>query len=70
MALRSIDYDKCNDCGICFDICPMDCFRSVGPKVYVAYPEDCMTCHLCTMHCRQDAIFVGPERARRIPTCS
>lgn len=69
MAIETIDYSLCNDCGICFDYCPMDVFRKVASRVYIAYPKDCMTCHFCTMYCPKDCIYVGPARARPIPEC-
>ena len=64
MAIRNIDYQKCTDCGICHDTCPMDVFRKVGGKVFIAYPEDCMACYLCDMDCPEAAITVTPDRSR------
>ncbi|MBI4320144.1 MAG: ferredoxin family protein [Chloroflexi bacterium] len=69
MAVERIDYDKCNDCGICYDVCPMDVFRTVGRNVYIAYHDDCMTCYLCSTYCAKDAVYVGPERPVPVPTC-
>lgn len=66
MAIETIDYEKCNDCGICYETCPMDVFRKAGPKVYIRYPADCMACYLCELDCPTDAIYVSPERAQRI----
>lgn len=69
MAIERIDYNKCSDCGVCYEVCPMDVFRMVGKTVYIAYREDCMTCYLCDTYCVKGAVQVGPERARKVPTC-
>ena len=65
--IERIDYDKCTNCDICYDICPMDCFGKIGNLVYIAYPHDCMCCYLCELHCCDDALYVSPERGRPIP---
>ncbi len=69
MAIERIDYEACNDCGVCFDNCPTDVFRKVSSRIYIAYPGDCMTCHLCTRYCPKGCVYVGPSRARYIPEC-
>jgi NAD-dependent dihydropyrimidine dehydrogenase PreA subunit len=63
MAVDRIDYEKCTSCGNCFTICPMDVFRKTGSVYYIAYREDCMTCHLCALYCGGKAISIGPDRA-------
>jgi NAD-dependent dihydropyrimidine dehydrogenase PreA subunit len=63
MAVEKIDYVKCSSCGNCFAICPMDVFRKTAGLYYIAYREDCMTCHLCALYCKTNAITIGPERA-------
>ena len=63
MAIEKIDYEKCTACGNCFTICPMDVFRKMDGFYYIAYREDCMTCHLCALYCKGDAITIGAERA-------
>jgi len=65
VVVKHIDYDKCNDCGICYDICPLDVYRRVGRTHYIAYQRDCMTCFLCELECPTNAIYVGPERGRQ-----
>ena len=63
MAIQKIDYEKCTSCGNCFTICPMDVFRKMGGTYYIAYREDCMTCQLCALYCKVNAITIGAERA-------
>lgn len=66
LAIKTIDYERCTDCGICYKICPMDVFDRVGRLVYLARVEDCMTCFLCELDCPVDCIYVAPERERDI----
>ena len=73
--IEKIDAKKCNGCGICTEICPMDVLRletkidivSQSEKkghlrkylAYIAYPEDCMTCYTCELECPTNAIDVN-----------
>ncbi len=67
MVVESIDYEKCTDCGICMNVCPLDVFRQLGKTYYIAYRDDCMTCFLCEIYCPEQCIYVGPDRARPVP---
>lgn len=67
MAIIEIDYERCIDCGKCYDVCPMDCFGVFGGKVYVKYPKDCESCHLCNLVCEVNACRVDHKRAQPIP---
>ncbi len=68
MAIHGINYEKCVDCGKCYDICPMDCFGIFAGKVYVKYPQDCESCFLCNMVCETRACLIDVERAQPIST--
>ena len=73
--IEKIDGKKCNGCGICVEICPMDVLRLENKidiisqseqkghlrkyTAYIAYPEDCMTCYTCELKCPTEAIDVG-----------
>jgi len=73
--IESLDQNKCNGCGICIEICPMDVFRlstrvdvtTSTPRGYpvrrssaqIAFTEDCMTCFTCELKCPAGAIFVA-----------
>lgn len=48
-----IDKDKCNGCGICFNVCPEDVFFGTKRKAVpvVTYPEECWHCGSCTIDC-------------------
>lgn len=69
MGIRKIDYDKCTGCGHCYDICPMDVYRidEETQKPYVRYLADCMSCFLCELECPGEALYVTPDRERRMP---
>ena len=66
MAVRSINYGKCTNCGICWNICPGDVFDKFGNFVYIARREDCITCFMCEVDCPVDCIYVAPERERAV----
>ncbi len=50
-----IDYDKCNKCEICIDVCPYEVF-SKNEKVFVKNPESCIECGECVRNCEYNAI--------------
>ena len=37
MAVETIDYEVCSDCGECYDTCPLDVYDRVGSKYYIAH---------------------------------
>ena len=69
MGIRKIDYSLCNGCEICVDICPMDVLRmdEDTKKPFIKYLRDCQSCFLCEVDCPLEAIYVTPDRERRIP---
>jgi NAD-dependent dihydropyrimidine dehydrogenase PreA subunit len=55
-----IDAGKCNGCGVCADICPVDVFR-VNAETRLAesrYETDCWYCGACEGECPVQAITV------------
>jgi NAD-dependent dihydropyrimidine dehydrogenase PreA subunit len=59
--IKEINSEKCNGCGICLDVCPLDVFRiDEGKKAIIKYPDDCMTCFDCDLSCPTGAIYVHP----------
>lgn len=69
MGIRKIYKELCTGCGICVDVCPMDVLRmeESGKLAVIKYLRDCQSCYLCVQDCPEDAIYVTPERERRIP---
>lgn len=67
MAIRGIDYERCNNCGQCYDVCPTDVFGIFANKVYLKYPEDCQCCNLCNVVCAFDACLVNNLRPDPLP---
>ena len=57
--------DRCTGCGDCVAVCPTHVFDPGTKGVpLIARPEECQTCFMCELHCRADAIYVGPDRDR------
>ena len=52
-----IDQKRCNRCGICVDMCPMDVLR-MGSKGYpiMRYSDDCWYCDICVFVCPRQAV--------------
>ncbi|MBC7119663.1 MAG: 4Fe-4S binding protein [Methanobacteriaceae archaeon] len=61
MAKIIIDYDKCDACGECADLCPMEILIIVDDRLEVQNPEDCNECEVCMDVCPNDAIRIEPE---------
>jgi NAD-dependent dihydropyrimidine dehydrogenase PreA subunit len=47
----------------------MDVFRieEKTEKPFVRYLADCMSCFLCELECPTGALYVTPDRERRMP---
>jgi NAD-dependent dihydropyrimidine dehydrogenase PreA subunit len=67
MGIQWIDREKCDGCGLCELICPMDVIRLEKEinKALVQYLRDCQSCFLCELECPREAIRVTPFRERR-----
>lgn len=52
-----VDKDRCNKCGTCIDMCPMDVLRSGGEGYpFMRYRDDCWYCDVCVFVCPRQAI--------------
>ena len=51
-----VDSDLCNSCGVCVQICPLDCLRlDEAGLPYMKYDE-CWFCECCEHDCPTDAL--------------
>jgi NAD-dependent dihydropyrimidine dehydrogenase PreA subunit len=52
-----VDPQKCDKCGICVEMCPMDVLRfSHKGSPYMRYRDDCWYCDVCVFMCPRQAI--------------
>jgi NAD-dependent dihydropyrimidine dehydrogenase PreA subunit len=53
-----VDYEKCNTCGYCIDLCQYDVYeKEKSPYPVIARPESCLEgCKYCGVMCAQNAI--------------
>ena len=58
MPVPKIDSKKCNLCGTCADICPMEVFKKDGKKIIIEKPKECIGCRACEVQCEKKAIKV------------
>ena len=53
-SIIEVDTERCNRCGICVDMCPMDIFApnpEKGKSPIVMYPDECEFDGSCWAHC-------------------
>lgn len=53
-----IDMEKCDGCGTCVDICPVEVFEIREEKSVVVNLEECLVCRVCEVQCPNSAIEV------------
>ena len=55
-----VDKTKCNNCGVCVNICPTDVYFGSKPMEVpvVKYPDECWHCNACVHDCPVDAIHL------------
>ena len=53
-----IDLDKCNGCGTCVDVCPVEVFEISEGKSVVVNLDECLVCMACETQCPNSAIEV------------
>lgn len=51
-----IDKVKCNGCGACIDICPVNAIKIENEKAIVS--DECVDCGACVDQCSKEAIRV------------
>jgi NAD-dependent dihydropyrimidine dehydrogenase PreA subunit len=53
----SIDPDICDQCDVCYTVCPVQAVRRADSYNYIVY-EECIQCTMCVNYCPKDAIGV------------
>ena len=53
-----VDEEKCQGCGECVDVCPVEVFELQGEKSVAVNAEECLGCESCIEVCEPAAITV------------
>lgn len=63
-----VDETRCKACDVCVSLCPAgvlgmkkDEHKILGKIISVAYPQSCIGCRECELHCPDFAIFVADK---------
>ena len=55
--LVRVDSERCDSCGECVKMCPVDVFE-MPHKAVVVRPVNCMGCQACVALCKSKAIII------------
>ena len=58
MADITIDTNKCDDCGDCADVCPMEVLILKDGKLIINEPDECSYCETCVDLCPNECITI------------
>jgi len=57
----TVDEEKCQGCGECVDVCPVEVFELQGEKSVPVNAEECLGCESCVEVCEPGAITVEED---------
>ena len=67
-----VDEARCKGCDICVSLCPagvlsmrLDAHKVLGKVIEVSFPDSCIGCRECELHCPDFAIFVAEKGGTR-----
>ena len=58
MADITIDTSKCDNCGDCTDVCPMEVLILEDGKLTINEPDECSYCETCVDICPNECITI------------
>ncbi len=58
MFVPTVDKNKCEGCGECVEVCPVEVLELEDEKAVVVNEEECLGCESCIEVCEQEAITV------------
>jgi len=56
-----MDKQKCNECGICLTLCPVNSILRDNERKYYTTYEQCKGCGICAVECPKKAIDMVKE---------